>query len=117
MERIQIHWVTSGKDTKGWIHTHGMDQHDLPELEVRGVPNFLAESAASLLRYACDYMIDSGREVRLGEVMATTERTRFRFVKSKPIPGEEHHYEVERWEIVEVDVPCDDCGSTAAELN
>jgi len=117
MERIQIHWITSGENTKGWMHTHGMDQHGLPELEVRGVPGFLAESAASLLRNACDYMLTSGREVHLGEVMATSERTRFRFVKSQPIPGEEEHYAVERWQIVEVDVPCEEYGCTPAELN
>lgn len=117
MEPIQFHFVTSGEGTKGWIHSHGMDQHGLPELEVRDVPGFLAESAASILRHVCNYMIESGNEVRLGEVIATSDRTHFRFVKPQPIPGEESHYEYERWQIFEVDNRCDGCGTAPVEWN
>ena len=32
VEGVTIHHVTTGVNTKGWIHTHGMDQFGLPEL-------------------------------------------------------------------------------------
>jgi hypothetical protein len=112
-EKVLIDWVISGSETKGWIHTHGMDKFGLPELEIRSVPSFLAEPAAALLRHVSDYMRKPGVTVRVGETMETSPRTRFRFVKSAPILGEEHHYIVERWQIVELDdQPCDTCGSS-----
>lgn len=82
---------------------------------VRGVPGFLAESAASLLNQVCKYMQESGKTIQLGETMATSPRTRFRFVQGEPIPGEEEHYESERWQIVDVECRCDNCGSKASE--
>jgi rubredoxin len=115
MGRIQFHHVISGSDTKGWVHTHGMDRFGLPELEMRNVPGFLAEVAANILREACDYMIDSGRQVSLGETMAVSERTVFRFVKAKPIPGQDNHYKTERWQIMEVECQCQECGATKTQ--
>jgi hypothetical protein len=115
MERIQLHHVISGKDTKGWVHTHGMDRLGLPELEMRSVPGFLAESAAKILRDVCDYLIESGNRVSVGETMAVSDRTVFRFVKAEPIPGQENHYETERWQIVESECKCADCRATSTE--
>ena len=100
--RIYIHYVTNS-NTKGWVHTHGMDQFGLPELEMRAVPGFLAESAAKLLGFICDYMIDSGKKVSVGETMELSDHTAFRFVKADPIPEAEEHYETERWQVVEVE--------------
>ncbi len=91
MGRIELHHVISGQDTKGWVHTHGMDEYGLPELEIRDVPGFLAEDAARLLNHVCDYMLDSGNVIKLGETMAVSSRSRFRFIKSEAIPGEEEH--------------------------
>lgn len=54
--KAQIHWVTNGEHTKGWVHTHGMDEHGPPELEIWDIPNFLAEDAARLLKHVCKYM-------------------------------------------------------------
>jgi hypothetical protein len=116
-QRVLIHWVTSGESTGGWVHTHGMCAHGLPELEIRNVQGFLGEQAAKLLRHVSDYMLGSGNEVLLGQTMATSDRTRFRFIKDCPIPGEEDHYEVERWRLVEVSVHCDECGATQCESN
>ena len=115
MPRVQCDHVISGSDTKGWVHTHGMDRLGLPELEMRDVPGFLAESAAALLEHICDYMIDSGKKVSVGETMAVSKRTTFRFVKAEPIPGHDNHYETERWQIVEVECQCAECGAKEAE--
>ena len=45
-KRFDMHWIIG----TGWIHTHGMAERGFPEIEVRDVPDFLAESAAALLR-------------------------------------------------------------------
>lgn len=111
MSTIQVHCVTSGEPTKGWVHTHGMAEYGLPELEIRGVPVFLADPAAAVLREVCAYMLDSGKTIRLGENMGLDENTVFSFRKPISIPGEEDHYAVERWELI--DIPdicvCDEC--------
>jgi hypothetical protein len=115
--KVTIHWVMDGRETKGWVHTHGMADLGLPELEVRGCPTFLGESAASILLGVCDYMLDSGMVVRAGETMGISDKTRFRFVKPTPIPGQEEHYEVERLQIVEMERGCDTCGLSPSQLN
>ena len=117
MHRINIQFVINGQDTKGWVHTHGMDQYGLPELEMRDVPGFLGEDAGRFLNSVCDYMLDSGSVIKLGETMAISPRTRFRFIKPDPIPGEEEHYEVERWQIVDVEGCCEECCLKPSELN
>jgi hypothetical protein len=53
-ERFQVQWVFG----TGWIHTHGMADRGYPELEVRGVPDFLAEPAAAPITCLYNYMID-----------------------------------------------------------
>jgi hypothetical protein len=100
---IQIHMVTEGEGTLGWVHTHGMHVLDLPELEVRNVPLFLSADAGKLLNLVAQYLFDGkygyedAKPVNLGEVMATGPFQRFKFVKLDPIPGQAEHYEVERW--------------------
>ena len=87
-----------------------MNVLDLPELEVRGCPAFLAEAAARLLSLVCDYMIDSGVAVKPGEHMAVSDHTIVSFIVPAPIPGQEGHYEVERLQMVELDGhTCDEC--------
>lgn len=94
-----------------------MDEHGLPELEIRDIPNFLAEDAARLLKHVCKYMQDWEQPVRVGETMATSDRTRFRFVQPVPIPGHEDHYEAQRWQIVDVECACGNCGLPPSERN
>ena len=89
-----------------------MDRFGRPELEMREVPGFLVEAAASILREACGYMIDPGNTVSVGETMAISDRTVFRFVMAEAIPGQECHYEMERWQIVEVECHCEECRGT-----
>jgi hypothetical protein len=113
MGRVKFHHVTDGRETKGWVHTHGMDDFGLPELEMRDIPGFLVEEAARMLKGVCDYMLDSGNKVCLGETMAFSERTVFRFVMAVPISGQE----VERWQIVEVEPRCGECGLKSFDRN
>jgi hypothetical protein len=113
--RFDIHSVIG----RGWIHTHGMAEHGYPEVEVRDVPNFLAESAVELVRHVCDYMLDSGVRIEPGETMALSPRTRFRLVAAEPSPGEEGHYDVEclRIEGMDQECDCEFCRPKASELN
>lgn len=105
-KRFDLHWVVG----LGWIHTHGMTDRGFPEVEVRHIPDFLAEPAADLIRHVCDYMLDTGTRIRPGETMETSPRTRFRLVRAEPLPGEEDHYTVECLQIVDVEHTCDSCG-------
>lgn len=61
-------------DERGWVHTHGLDKHGLPELEVRGVPLFLAEDAVVLLNEISDYLLNSGNPVKPGQTMQVGNR-------------------------------------------
>ena len=116
-DTVQVHWVMDGKHTKGWVHHHGMDKYGLPELEIRDIPNFVGGYALVLLRQVCEYMLDSGKVIRLGETMSISPPMGFRFVQSVPIPGEEDHYATERWQIVDVECCCDKCGLKPSERN
>src|SRR5258706_7858742 len=66
MASVAIHWNFNGDKTKGWPHTHGMDAHGLPELELRDIPGFLARDAGAILRQVCDYLMTSEKPVVLG---------------------------------------------------
>ena len=112
-KRFNLHWVIG----TGWIHTHGMAERGYPEVEARGVPDFLAESAADLIRHICDYMLDSNVRIQPGETMAVSPRTRFRLVKSEPCPEEKDHYTVERLRMVDLGPVCDCCWRKESELN
>jgi Domain of unknown function (DUF4261) len=105
-ERFDIHWVIG----TGWIHTHGMADRGYPEVEVRGVPDFLAEAAAGLIRHVCDYMLDEVVRIKPGETIETSPRTRFQLIKPEPLPGEGEHYSVERLQIMDVEHICEQCG-------
>jgi hypothetical protein len=119
-ERVLMHFVA---EDGGWLHTHGMDTLGLPELEMRHVPAFLMEEASHMLGQISKYMqdakngVEGTKPVHVGEIMAMSRQTRFRFVKAKPMPGAENHYDVERWQIVDVESRCACCGTTEPERN
>ncbi len=101
LEKIQVHLVTGGDEQLGWIHTHGMEEWDLPNLEIRGVPLFLGPEAASLLNHVATYMVgikeEEDRRVQLGERMQIGPMAIFQFVELPPIKGDEAHFEYPRW--------------------
>ena len=94
----------------GWVHSHGMDQFGFPEVEARGVADYLAPSAGRILREVCDYMLENGVGVKAGETMELSPSIQFRFVKGTPLPGEENHYEVERLRLADIARGCGCCG-------
>jgi hypothetical protein len=112
-KRFAIDWVIG----TGWIHTHGMAERGYPDVEVRGVPDFLAEEAAELIGTVCSYMLDKAVCIKPGETMATSPRTRFRLIKPEPFPCAEDHYAVERLQIVDVEHVCECCGLRECQRN
>jgi hypothetical protein len=85
----------------GWAHTHGMDKFSLPELEIRGVPEFFFEEAARMLNMFASYMLNSGEKVYVGQHLQFSDLQRFALVEAKPLENAEHHYEYPRWTLVE----------------
>jgi hypothetical protein len=106
--QVKVHAINGGEQTKGWVHTHGMSDYDLPELEMRNVPLFLVPYAYHLLREICDYMLTDDPPVQAGHTMELGH-ARFRFVHAVPIPGEEYHYDSPCLQIADVDAECDCC--------
>lgn len=118
-EHIHLHAVTNGAEQIGWIHTHGMEQFDCPDLEIRGVPLFFMEPAVSLLNHVAQFMAGRARNketlVKLGETMSTGPHSAFRFVKLDPIVGDEEHFTHERWALSDEPMRdmCDSCMEAA----
>ena len=95
----------------GWVHTHGMDELGLPELEIRNVPSLFVDDAIRLTRFVCAYMQEPGVVMQSGEIMSTSPNTHFQFKASEPITGEEDHFEVARFELVGLNPACEGCHS------
>src|SRR5579859_3731276 len=104
--RITIHCVTDGQDTKAWVHTHGMSDHGLPELEIRSIPTFLSHEAATILTELGEYLSNTDMTVTLGTHLILWDDVIVSFRQSVPIPGEEDHFKDERWELIDVPVGC-----------
>lgn len=100
MKVLRIHLVTGGEGTQGWVHTHGMDKFGLAELEIRGLPLFMGHAAADLLNQIADYMLNSGHEVKAGQ-MLQIGASACMVQADDPIPGEYEHYLVPRWNVVD----------------
>lgn len=105
---IEVHVVTDGEQTRGWIHTHGMAAHGQPELEMRHVPLFLAPVAVAVLRSICRYMLTSPNPILAGQTMLQGE-VPIRFITPDPFPGDEEHYRHPRLQIIDIDAACDCC--------
>ncbi len=101
---IQIHLVTDGANTKGWIHTHGLEKFGVPDLEIREIPLFLGPYACLLLNEFAEYLVDNferkpvipGQTIQMGPCVFTVEEC--------PILPEDEgdgHYTVRRFRLVD----------------
>ncbi len=106
---IEVHHVTDGP-AKGWIHTHGLEAHGKPELEIRGVPLFLGAAATGLLNELADYLLnDAVAPLVAGELVAWG---RWSIQALAAWPDEEAGYDPEHYRttrLVLVDAPSDGC--------
>jgi hypothetical protein len=96
-----VHVVTDGAEEMGWVHTHGMAKFNMPELEIRKLPLFMALAAVCLLNTITDYMLNSGKQVVLGQSLCFSRMCIVGFEKLQPIGGSENHFETERWALVD----------------
>jgi hypothetical protein len=91
-----------------WVHTHGLRELGLPELEIRDVPRFMSAFAGELLNEIADYLLDPERPVRVGDLIELEPMGLIQLVPAEPqeyiIEG---HYDHERWAIV--DAPLEMC--------
>lgn len=78
---VLIHLFNEGP-LKGVIRTQGHAAQGLPELEIRGVPLFLAPDATRLLGKVSSFMLANRDAIKLGDTMAVgSESARFMFEK------------------------------------
>jgi hypothetical protein len=112
---IRIDMVFDGEKTRGWVHTHGMnDIFGLPDLEVVAVsPLYLMPEAGRMLNHVAQYMVDAwmgvndAKPISLGQTMGLSRHCLLRFVESKPLNPEDAdeidgHYKNPRWRVVDV---------------
>lgn len=106
---IVVHHVTDGP-AKGWIHTHGLDAHGKPELEIRSVPLFLGGVATGLLNDLADYLLnDAASPVVAGQLVSWGRRS-IQVLEARPDEDAGYdpaHYLTTR--LVLVDPPSDRC--------
>jgi hypothetical protein len=103
--------------SNGWIHTHGMVELGLPELEINDVPCILQEEAGRLINHVAAYMHevkDSDHPVRLHQTMQISAHTCLRFAPAVPREDAINHYKADRWELVGV-TRCPGCGAFHAD--
>lgn len=115
---VVFHCVSNGEKTKGWVHTHGLAKFRLPELEIRGVPLFLAIPATNILIDIADHLLNSGKKVNTGETFSLGDHLSLnvQLRRAVPIEGMEEHYADERWEIVDASTGlCAECGINHGE--
>jgi hypothetical protein len=107
---VLIHNVF-GDEEGHWLHTHGLEEMGLPELEIRNVPSYFVDAAANHLRQVSQYMQEPDVFVKLGETVQVGPNSVARLVQAEPLPGNEDHYESERWVFRPVSMICSECGS------
>jgi hypothetical protein len=105
---------------RGWLHTHGLARHGVPELELRNVPRFLRGPACALLNEVADYLLNRATRPLLPGQTMLLGRDVLLFVESGPDERAGYdrlHYEgCVRLRIIDPPPgPCD-CDACAREL-
>lgn len=93
----------------GWLHSHGMDRHGLPELEARQVPAYLAPTVIDILGAICERMLTTRTRPPLNVGFQAINGMPIQLVKGEPLPGDEDHYVTERWLVQDVEPTCECC--------
>jgi len=101
-----------------WVHTHGLCDFELAELEIRDIPRFLSKEAGSVLNEIAGYMLNSERPVRVDDLINLDPIGVVLVRRAVPRPGlVEDHYDHERWTVVDAPesmVHCELCRSSLA---
>lgn len=118
VREINIHSVTEADEV--WIHTHGLREHGLPELEIRGAPTWTVSPGATLLNALADYLVSPARPVRVGDVIRVDGFGMLKLVSAEPREPYLDHYDSERWAVVsapEAASLCPCCEALGAALH
>jgi hypothetical protein len=112
LDKVIIHSVVATGGTV-WLHTHGLNNLGLAELEIRDTPLVLVGPACLLINETAAYMLlakNTDHPVHEGDTLQTG-LTLIRFGKARPYM-ERDHYVDERWELKGI-LPrgwgCSDC--------
>ncbi len=106
---IVVHHVTDGP-AKGWIHTHGLDAHGKPELEMRNIPLFLGAAATGILNDLADHLLNDATTPFLAGDLIAWGRWSIQVREARP--DEEAGYGAEHYRttrLMLVDAPSDGC--------
>jgi hypothetical protein len=75
-----LHYLTEGPG-RGWLHTHGLAAHGMPELEMKDVPAFLRLAAGGLLNDVAGYLLnDAKKPLVAGDLVHLDEWTTLQVV-------------------------------------
>ena len=106
---VVVHHVTDGP-AKGWLHTHGLDAHGKPELEMRSVPLFLGGAATGLLNELADHLLNDAASPFVAGDLIGWGRSSIQVLEARPDEDAGYdagHYRTTR--LVLVDPPSDEC--------
>lgn len=95
-----------------WIHTHGLRDRALPELELRAVPTWMMRPGTRLLNAIADYLIRPEKAVFAGDVFDVPGFGMVQLTEAEPREPIADHYDHERWTVVnapEESHPCECC--------
>ena len=83
---VHTHWIEEGEGN--WIHTHGMEQFDAPDLQVRFAEKTQHQYYSELLSNTSIYMIEPGPVLNPGHTMELKGDGVIYEIKSPtPVPG------------------------------
>ena len=129
-KRDELPWVIHAIADHGlfWLHTHGLDKLNLPELEIVDVPSYFLSAGAERINAIGRYMAKTGKAVGADETMQLGEDyLMFTLAQEPPAEyvGEEDkeetkqtHYEGVRLRLdpyFPADCECDECGKPLQE--
>jgi hypothetical protein len=116
---VVLHHVTDGP-ARGWLHTHGLAAHGMPELELRDVPLFLGRAGAGLLNELAAYLLNDAPKPFAAGDLIQSGASRILLVEGRPNARggyDDGHYRELR--LVLIDPPddgcaCDECAKELA---
>jgi hypothetical protein len=106
---MAVHVLTDGP-SKGWVHTHGLAAHGMPELEMRNVPLFLGAAATGLLNDLAEYLLNDLAKPFVAGDLVHWDRSRIQVLEAcadEDAGYDPDHYRTKR--LVLADPPDDGC--------
>ncbi len=97
-------YIVSDGPAKGCAFTTNLENFDLPNIEIRNVPLFLADGAFDVLNATAEYLLNTTGEVKLGQTLGLSDRCAVRFERLEPVEGSPPEG---RWTLTELPMACE----------